>query len=90
MSVTLDTSNSLIGPCGPLEQSPFGDSLMHASTALLSCTFDCGKNAGGGQTALGGRFNRGGQQKGHIVGVKAYVRRYIDMCICALTTARLW
>ena len=40
MSCTLDTSHSVIGPCGPLEQSPFGESLMHASTALLTCTLD--------------------------------------------------
>ena len=44
MSVTRDTSHSPIDPCGPLEHSPFGDSLMHASTALLSCTLDCGEN----------------------------------------------
>ena len=48
ISVTLDTSHSPIGPCGPLEQSPFGNSLMHASTALLSCVLDRGKNAGSG------------------------------------------
>ena len=29
ISCTLDTSHSVIGTCGPLEQSPFGESLMH-------------------------------------------------------------
>ena len=46
MSLTRDTSHSSIGPCGPFEHSPFGDSLMHASTALFSCTLDCGENTG--------------------------------------------
>ena len=40
ISCTLDTSHSVIGTCGPLEQSPFGESLMHALTALLTCTLD--------------------------------------------------
>ena len=68
MSVILDTSHSPIGPCGPLEQSPFGDSLRHASTALLSCTFDSGKNAAGAK-CIGEIVNRaaskgGGQRTG--------------------------
>ena len=46
MSVTLETSQSPSGPCGLLEQSPFGDSLRHASTALRSSALDCGENAG--------------------------------------------
>ena len=46
MSATSDTSQSPIGPCGPSEQSPFGDSLRHASTALLSSALDCGENTG--------------------------------------------
>ena len=46
MSATLDTSHSLIDPCGLLEQSPLGDNLRHVSTALLSCTLDeSGTNA---------------------------------------------
>ena len=48
MSVTRDTSHSAIGPCESLEHSPFGDNLRHESTALLSCTLDCGENAGVG------------------------------------------
>ena len=40
MSVTLDTSHSTIGPCGPLEQSSFGDNLRHASTVSLSSDAD--------------------------------------------------
>ena len=46
--VMRDTSHSPIGPCGPLGQSPFGDNLRHASTALLSLGLECGENAGGG------------------------------------------
>ena len=48
ISVTLDTSQFLIGPCasGPIiEQSPLGDSLMHVSMALFSPTPDRGENA---------------------------------------------
>ena len=44
MSMTRDTSHSSIGPLGPCKQLPVGDSLMHVSTALLSCTLDCGEN----------------------------------------------
>ena len=44
MVVTLDTSHSTIGPCGPFEQSPLGDNLRHAPTASLSSTAD--ENAG--------------------------------------------
>ena len=39
-SVTRDTSHSAIGPFGPLEQSPFGSNLKHASTALSSSALD--------------------------------------------------
>ena len=46
ISVTDDTSQFPIGPCGLLEQSPGGDCLRHAPMALLSCTLDCGTNAG--------------------------------------------
>ena len=48
ISVTLDTSQFLIGPyaAGPIiEQSPLGDSLMHAPMALFSPTPDRGENA---------------------------------------------
>ena len=45
MSVTLDTSHSPIEPCEPLEQSPCGDNLRHAPTALFSSVRDCGENA---------------------------------------------
>ena len=48
MSLTRDTSHSPIGPCGPLKHSPLGDNLRHVSTAPLSCTLDCGENAGVG------------------------------------------
>ena len=61
MSVTRDTSQVPIGPCGPLKHLPFGDSLRHASTALLSCTRDAGENAGvGDESGLAGvRSNYG-------------------------------
>ena len=52
MSVTRDTSQVPIGPCGCFKHLPFGDSLRHASTALLSCTLDRGENAG---VAVGGQ-----------------------------------
>ena len=46
ISVTLLTSHSPIGPCGPLEQSLSSwDSPRHASTAPLSSVLDCGENA---------------------------------------------
>ena len=48
MSVTRNTSHSPIGPCGPVEQLPTGDSLRQASRALLSSSFDCGENTGNG------------------------------------------
>ena len=44
MSVTRDTSHPPIAPCTPREQSPFGDSTRHASTALLSSSLDRGKS----------------------------------------------
>ena len=46
MSVTLKTSHSPICPYGPFRQSPFGESLRHASTDLLSSTLNCGRNSG--------------------------------------------
>ena len=54
MSVTLDTSQSAIGPCRPLKQLPLGGNLRHAPTALLSSALDCGENAevGGRAVAL--------------------------------------
>ena len=45
MSVTRDTSHSPIGPCGPWEQPPLGDSSRHAFTAMLSSVLDCGAKA---------------------------------------------
>ena len=45
MLVTLDTFHSPIGPVEPLEQLPCGDSLRHATTAILSSALDCGENA---------------------------------------------
>ena len=44
-----------MGPWGPLEQSPFGDSFKHASTAFWSCNLDCGANAVGDRVCSGGR-----------------------------------
>ena len=45
ISVTADTSQSPIGPCGPSEQSPIGEYLMHLFTASLNSSLDCGLNA---------------------------------------------
>ena len=65
MSVTRDTSHSPMGPCEPVEQSPFGDSFRHASTALWSCALDRGANAVGDRgrgwraIALGHEHGRG-------------------------------
>ena len=55
ISFTLDTSHSAIDPCRPLEQSPFGNNLRHALTAVLSSTLDRGKNAVGGVRDLHAR-----------------------------------
>ena len=44
MSVTPDTSQDSIGPYEPLAQSPFAESLMHATTAALSCALVFGAN----------------------------------------------
>merc|ERR1712159_811343 len=46
ISVTRNTSHSPIGPCGPLGQSPFGQSFRCASTARLSSALDRGENTG--------------------------------------------
>ena len=73
----LDTSHSPISPRGPLEQSPSGDNLRQASTALLSLGLDFGENAEVGWGAVGPRRN---------VEIK-YVRFVIlGVYICALTT----
>ena len=40
MSVALETSHPVIGPCGPLGQSPLGDKLRHAATAPMSSDLD--------------------------------------------------
>ena len=56
MSVMRDTSHSAIGPSGPLEQSPFGDTWRHVSTALLSSALECGENARNGRQGRKERF----------------------------------
>ena len=45
ISVTADTSHDAIGPCEHLEQSPTGDSSMHALIASLSSVLFWGANA---------------------------------------------
>ena len=45
MLATRDTSHSLIGPCGPLEQSPCGGNSRQPAMALWSCVLDCGEKA---------------------------------------------
>ena len=52
MSLTRDTSQASIGPCGLLKHSPFGDSLRQVSTALLSCILECGENAAVGADGI--------------------------------------
>ena len=42
----LDTSQSPICPCGPPEQSPFGENSRHVRTASLSTMVFFGANAG--------------------------------------------
>ena len=42
--MTLDTSHSPTGPCGPSEQSPSGDNSRQAATAPLSSVVDGGEN----------------------------------------------
>ena len=44
VSVTLDTSHSPIGPCGPSEQSPSGANFRQIVTAFLSSAWNCGEN----------------------------------------------
>ena len=41
ISVTAETSQDPIGPCGPLEQS-VGDRFRHSTMAALSCALDFG------------------------------------------------
>ena len=50
--VMRDTSHSAIGPCTSWEQSPPGDSLMHASTAVWSSFRDCGEKTKGMMLAV--------------------------------------
>ena len=45
MSVTADTSHDPMGPCGPVEQSPNGDNLMHAAIVSCSSVLFWGANA---------------------------------------------
>ena len=45
MSVTADTSQSPIDPCGLSEQFPIGDVLIHSLTASRSSSLDSGLNA---------------------------------------------
>ena len=78
MSVTLDTSHFLIGPCGRLKQSPFvGDNSRHASMALLSSSLYRGENPGVGHSdsAEFKSYWEWGQVKGNddSVGIKVYV-----------------
>ena len=43
MLVSCVTFHSQSGPCGPVEQSPNGDSLMHESTSALRSSLFCGR-----------------------------------------------
>ena len=62
MSVTRETCQFPIGPCGPLEQSPPGDSSRHALTAPLSSILDFGENAAVGV---------GAEQSGKVVKLRS-------------------
>ena len=68
MSVIRDTSHVSIGPWGPSKHLPFGDSLRHVSTALLSCSLDCGENVGSraGRKYLTYAFNVGVDENGSV------------------------
>ena len=94
MSVTRDTSHASIGPCGPFKHSPFGDSLRHVSTALLSCTMDCGENAGvgaGGAVGLSREIERKSDSvRSRFMRDRVRMTFMLKMCICARTAARIW
>ena len=84
-----DTSHSPIGPCGPLEQSPFGDNFRHALTALLSSGLVSGENAGvgwgGGKTlGLSSKFGMGYDES--MQGFIHDAGLAFGMYICARTT----
>ena len=52
MSTTFDTSHESIGPCGPVEQSPTGDCLRHATTAAFRSVLFCGTNTAVAATGI--------------------------------------
>ena len=98
----LDTSHSSIGPCGPSEQSPFGNASTHASTASLS-SWSFENAGGGGGDALAWEANHYGLVL-HIVrrswtkwwlmlGIKVYIIRdrvtVVTRLGCALAYAPL-
>ena len=86
MSVTLDTSQSLIAPCGPLEQSPFGDNLRHASTALLSFALDRGKRAGAACVDACVRVCVRACTHRFKIELRVRVKVALGICICSRTT----
>ena len=76
-----DTSHSPIVPCGPLEQSPFGDNFRHALTALLSSGLVSGENAGvgwgGGETlGLSSKFRMATTKARAVLYAKLYISHY--------------
>ena len=96
MSLTRDTSQSPIGPFGPLEHSPFGDSLTHASTALLSCTRDRGENTtsrGGWSSMFEFQLTLNGTEvvwRSRFIWGRVRMRSKLKIFICARTTATNW
>ena len=82
-----DTSHSPIVPCGPLEQSPFGDNFRHALTALLSSGLDSGENAGVG---WGGGETLGLSSKFGMATTKARAVLYAKLYVFTLCKARVW
>ena len=68
-----------MGPCGLLKHLPSGDSPRHVSTAVLSCTLDCGENAAVEWMEWQVRF------------LGMYWRRFCTIDVqCARTPARIW
>ena len=80
MSVTPETSHSPISPCGPLEQSPSGDSSRHALNAPQSSSLDCGENAAGQSSRDHCQILRKIERKDGNARVKVYMCIWQGLC----------
>ena len=98
MSATPEMSHSTIGPCEPLEQSPSGDSSIHALTASLSSVLEFGENAAVGwrqssrPTCKVGRGRTEGWHREvrlYIVLGRVRVMPKLGIYTCARTIARI-